>query len=203
MRKHVVTFIQIHDVWMMLVLVLLSFMVIFTHLASGILWIYILLGILLYIVSEYTTHRFFFHMKAPKNKLFLKFMKRIHYDHHDDPDDVKLLFLPIWYSLPQLGILVGIVTLLTDHISYGLAVFIGSATTLLYYEWSHFVAHHPIQPKTVFGKWMKKLHLLHHYKNENYWYGVTNPSMDYLFGTMKDGKEVSKSDTARKLEMKG
>ena len=169
------------------------------HLGNGIVWLTLVMGSLLYIISEYTTHRFFFHMKAPKNPLFLKFMKRIHYDHHEDPNNLKLLFLPLWYSIPQLIILIGIVTVLTGQFLLGVVVFIGAASTMLYYEWTHYIAHRPYQPKTAWGKWMKKLHLLHHFKNENYWYGVTNPSLDYLFGTMKDGNKVSKSETARKL----
>ncbi len=91
--------------------------------------------------------------------------------------------------------------LISGELAFGLALFVGAACTLLYYEWTHFIAHRPVQPKSAWGKWVKKLHLLHHYKNENYWFGVTNPSMDYLFGTMKDGKDVSKSETARKLDM--
>lgn len=71
-------------------------------------------GLFFFMFSEYATHRFFFHIKAPKNKLFLKFMKRIHYDHHTYPDDLKLLFLPIWYSIPNLGALCVIFYLITQ-----------------------------------------------------------------------------------------
>lgn len=71
---------------------------------------------------------------------------------------------------------------------------------LLMYEWKHFIAHVPIKPKTKFGRWVKKLHLLHHHKNENYWYGVSTPFVDVLFGTLKDEKEVMTSQTVKNLE---
>lgn len=144
------------------------------------------------------THRFLFHMKPPKHPLFLKFMKRIHYDHHEFPDDLKLLFLPIWYSFPQM-VAVSLVVGLISNSTYGFAMFTGLSLALLYYEWVHYVAHRPIKPKTAFGKWMKKVHLWHHFKNEHYWFGVTNPTLDYMMGTFKDEREVEKSETARKL----
>lgn len=63
---------------------------------------------------------------------------------------------------------------------------VGSLGLLLYYEGSHYVSHRPIAPLTPWGRWMKKYHLWHHFKNEHDWYGVTNPSMDLLFGTYRD-----------------
>lgn len=201
MGKYVKEFFSIHDIWILSSLIVVGLVSSVSQMGRWEIWLSIVIGIILYIISEYTTHRFFFHMKAPKNKWFLQFMKRIHYDHHEEPNELKLLFLPIWYSLPQLAIVVLVVTLLTGDLFLAVAVFTGTASTILYYEWTHYVAHRPYQPITVWGKYMKKLHILHHYKNENYWYGVTNPSMDYLFGTMKDGKDVSKSETAKKLTM--
>jgi sterol desaturase/sphingolipid hydroxylase (fatty acid hydroxylase superfamily) len=41
---------------------------------------------------------------------------------------------------------------------------------------------------------------LHHFKNENYWFGVSTPFVDVLFGTLKDEKNVETSQTARDLE---
>lgn len=49
---------------------------------------------------------------------------------------------------------------------------------------------------------MKKVHLLHHFKNENYWFGVTNMMYDKAFGTYKEEKEAEKSETARQLEQR-
>jgi sterol desaturase/sphingolipid hydroxylase (fatty acid hydroxylase superfamily) len=71
---------------------------------------------------------------------------------------------------------------------------------LLVYEWKHYVAHRPIKPITKFGRLIKKLHILHHFKNENYWYGVSTPIFDGLFGTLKDEKKVNTSTTAKSLE---
>ena len=158
------------------------------------------IGLIFFMFSEYATHRFFFHIKAPKNELFLKFMKRIHYDHHTYPDDLKLLFLPIWYSIPNLGTLCVIYYLLTRDFIQTIAFGSGLVLMLLVYEWKHYVAHRPIKPKTKIGRHIKKLHILHHFKNENYWYGVSTPIFDRIFGTLKDEKEVMTSNTAKALE---
>ena len=74
---------------------------------------------------------------------------------------------------------------------------------LLFYEWTHYIAHRPLRPISPWGRWMKKVHLWHHFKNENYRYGVTNPAYDFLMGTFKDQKDVAQSKTAKNLEKRG
>jgi sterol desaturase/sphingolipid hydroxylase (fatty acid hydroxylase superfamily) len=158
------------------------------------------IGILIYMFSEYLTHRYVFHIKAPKNTLLFKLIKRLHYDHHKKPNDLKLLFLPIWYSAPSLFILSTLLFLITRSIPYTLSFASGLMFMFFIYEWKHYVAHRPLKPKTRFGRWIKKTHTLHHYKNENYWYGVSTPFIDVIFGTLKDEKDVEMSATAKDLE---
>lgn len=159
------------------------------------------LGLFVFILSEYFTHRFFFHLKAPKNPLFLKFLKRIHYDHHLYPHDLKLLFLPLWYSIPNFLLLSAIFYSFLHNQLLTVGFGLGLIAMLLTYEWKHYVAHRPLKPKTRFGRWVKKVHLLHHFKNENYWFGVSNPFVDVIFGTFREEKEVETSKTAKSLEM--
>ncbi|MFC5773178.1 sterol desaturase family protein [Ectobacillus antri] len=162
-----------------------------------------LFGLIFFMFSEYVTHRFLFHLKPPKNPLFLKFLKRIHYDHHAVPNELHLLFLPLWYSLPNFLVLCAIFYALTGSLTRTVAFGVGLMTMLLVYEWKHYVAHTPLKPKTRFGKWLKKTHQLHHFKNENYWFGVSNPFVDVLFGTLKHEKDVETSQTAKNLEKRG
>ncbi|MHA6481853.1 sterol desaturase family protein [Paenibacillus sp. strain BS8-2] len=157
-------------------------------------------GLVGFMFSEYLTHRFFFHLKAPRHPLFLQLLKRLHYDHHTYPNDLKLLFLPLWYSLPNFVVFVGVFYLVTGLPDASAAFAAGLITMLLVYEWKHYVAHRPMQPRTKLGKWVKKTHLLHHFKNENYWYGVSTPFVDALFGTLKDEKQVPTSAFVKDLE---
>lgn len=158
------------------------------------------LGLLIFMFSEYMTHRFLFHLKPPKQPFFLKMLKRLHYDHHTDPTNLHLLFLPLWYSIPNLAILAILFYFIVGNLWLTFAFAVGLKTMLLIYEWKHYVAHRPVKPISSFGKWVKKMHILHHYKNENYWYGVSTPFVDVLFGTLKDEKEVETSKTAKDLE---
>jgi sterol desaturase/sphingolipid hydroxylase (fatty acid hydroxylase superfamily) len=158
------------------------------------------LGMLVFMFSEYLTHRFVFHLKPPKTPFLLKMLKRLHYDHHTHPNDLHLLFLPLWYSLPNLSVLAIIFYLIAGSWWLTLAFASGLMTMLFLYEWKHYIAHRPIKPRTKFGKWVKKTHILHHFKNENFWYGVSTPFVDVLFGTLKNEKEVETSKTAKDLE---
>ncbi|WIY62750.1 sterol desaturase family protein [Bacillus arachidis] len=189
-----------HDIIIMLGVMILFIIILQMQLFTGIAGISCLAGIIFYTVNEYVTHRFLFHMKPPKNPFLLKMLKRLHYDHHVYPDDLKLLFLPAWYSLPGFAIYLFILYGITKDVTITLSFGIGMIIMLLVYEWKHYIAHRPIRPLTRFGRWLKKTHILHHYKNENYWFGVSNPVYDFLFGTYKNGKDVELSRTARNLE---
>lgn len=170
---------------------------------QGITWwllLHVSIGLIVFMFSEYFTHRFLFHLKAPKNPFFLNILKRLHYDHHTNPNDLHLLFLPIWYSIPNFAILSSIYYVGVGSFTSTIAFGTGLIAMLLAYEWKHYVAHRPLKPKTRLGKWLKKTHILHHYKNENYWFGVSNPFMDILFGTLESEKKVQTSETAKNLE---
>jgi sterol desaturase/sphingolipid hydroxylase (fatty acid hydroxylase superfamily) len=172
---------------------------------KGLSWpilIFFFSGLIAFMLGEYLTHRFLFHLKAPENPFFLKILKRLHYDHHKYPNDLKLMFLPIWYSIPNISGFSIVFYLIARTFQGTLAFSLGLILMLLTYEWKHFVAHRPIKPMTRFGVWLKKTHILHHYKNENYWYGVSTPFFDFMFGTFKDEKEVESSQTAKDLEKK-
>ncbi|MCA0993828.1 sterol desaturase family protein [Guptibacillus hwajinpoensis] len=169
---------------------------------SPIVLLFILIGIVTYMFSEYLTHRFLFHIKTPQNPYLLKLIKRLHYDHHKVPNDLKLLFLPFWYSFPNLFLLCFIFYWLSGSLLHTLAFSTGLLAMFFFYEWKHYIAHRPFKPRTKFGQWLKKTHILHHYKNENYWYGVSTPFVDVLFGTLKKEKDVQMSQTAKDLEQR-
>ncbi|MDP9018176.1 MAG: sterol desaturase family protein [Candidatus Eremiobacteraeota bacterium] len=158
-----------------------------------------LLGMVIFFTSEYSTHRFLFHAKPMKNAFILHLQHRLHYDHHTEPDRLGLLFLPPWFVLPVFA-LYGLVYLaITKQPALALSLLAGNLLALFYYEWVHYVAHVPFVPVTAYGKWIKKYHLLHHFKNEHFWFGVTNPSMDVLSRTYREKEDVTRSATTRQL----
>lgn len=124
---------------------------------------------------------------------------RLHYDHHVDPSKIDLLFLPLWFTVPTALLYFGIYFAATRSSALALSLTFGSLLAMLYYEWTHYVAHTPIVPLTRFGKWMKKYHLWHHFLNEHLWYGVTNPTMDFLLRTYRHVSETGCSNTVREI----
>lgn len=200
MMKHLQTFFGYPDVGVMSLLTLLMAAVALLLAPRPGLWLAFLLGVALFFLSEYLTHRFLFHMEPPQHPGLRRLLSRLHYHHHEKPNDLDLLFLPLWYSLPLLVVFGLVSRWVTGNWGLAAAFLTGAMSLLLYYEWSHYVAHRPINPITPWGRWMKKYHLWHHFKNEHYWYGVTNPSLDLLFGTYREVDSVAKSPTARKLD---
>ena len=157
------------------------------------------IGALVFFGSEYTTHRFMFHAPPQRNAFVLKLQHRLHYDHHVTPDELGLLFLPVWFVIPVASLTLAIYFAITRDWSASAALLLGSVLGLLWYEWVHYVAHIPFVPKTRFGRWIKKYHLWHHFKNERMWFGVTNPSMDLFGRTYARVDEIDRSATTRIL----
>jgi hypothetical protein len=161
--------------------------------------LWLLAGVLAFYLSEYTFHRFLFHAPPSKRSWLLRLQRRLHYDHHVEPGRLNLLFLPLWFTVPNLAI-TGLVAwaLLGDGAS-AISLVLGAILALLHYEWVHYAAHIPYQPHTRFGRWMKRNHLWHHFKNERFWFGVSNPMLDFVSGTWRQPDSVARSTTVREL----
>jgi hypothetical protein len=159
----------------------------------------ILIGALLFFLTEYSTHRFLLHAPPLKNPFVLRMQHRLHYDHHVEPERLDLLFLPPWFLFPALAIFVAVYFAIAHNVAVVAALVLGNLLGLLYYEWVHYVAHIPYRPRTPVGRWMKKYHLWHHFKNEHLWFGVTNPSMDFVWRTYVRVDEADRSGSTRIL----
>jgi 4-hydroxysphinganine ceramide fatty acyl 2-hydroxylase len=158
----------------------------------------VLLGALMFYLSEYGMHRFAFHAPPLSWPLARKLQHRLHYDHHVEPNRLDLLFLPLWFLVPNLAVATGLFALIFGAETSASALF-GMMLAILHYEWVHYVAHIPYQPRTRFGRWIKQYHLRHHFISEKHWFGVSNPTLDGVFGTFRAPGDVDKSSTTRKL----
>ena len=156
-------------------------------------------GALLFYVTEYSTHRFMFHARPSRFAWLRAKQHRLHYDHHLEPARLDLLFLPLWYVVPNLivtGLLAFMVVRDTGMVA---GLVLGASLAVLHYEWVHFIAHMPYVPKTAAGRWMKRYHLKHHFINERLWFGVSNPGMDVIYRTFHDPQDGTRSRTTRVL----
>ncbi|MGA2792749.1 MAG: sterol desaturase family protein [Roseiarcus sp.] len=158
----------------------------------------VLVGALLFYLSEYSWHRFAFHAPPAPWAWMRRLQHRLHYDHHAEPNRLDLLFLPFWFLGPNLAITAALVYLALGAAAVA-PVMLGVLLAILHYEWVHYVAHIPYQPRARFGRWMKQYHLRHHFISEKLWFGVSNPSLDLVYRTYREPKTVAKSATVRKL----
>lgn len=158
----------------------------------------ILVGALLFYLSEYGMHRFAFHAAPLSSPIARKLQHRLHYDHHVEPNRLDLLFLPLWFLVPNLALAAGLFALAFGIQAAGSAL-LGMMLAILHYEWVHYVAHIPYQPRTRLGRWIKQYHLRHHFISEKHWFGVSNPALDRVFGTVRGPGAAQKSPTTRNL----
>jgi 4-hydroxysphinganine ceramide fatty acyl 2-hydroxylase len=158
----------------------------------------IVLGALLFYLSEYGMHRFAFHAAPLSWPPARRLQHRLHYDHHVEPNRLDLLFLPLWFLMPNLAVAAGLFALVfgIDAAASGL---LGMMLAILHYEWVHYIAHIPYRPRTPLGRWTKQYHLRHHFISEKHWFGVSNPTLDGVFGTFRGPGANEKSATTRKL----
>src|SRR5271167_23008 len=158
----------------------------------------ILLGAALFYLVEYAMHRFAFHAPPLRWASLRKMQQRLHYDHRVEPSRLDLLFLPLWFLAPNLLLTAALVALVLG-IQAVASVMLGVMLAILHYEWVHYVAHIPYQPRTRLGRWIKQYHLRHHFVSEKHWFGVSNPTLDGVFGTFHGPDAAEKSATTRKL----
>jgi hypothetical protein len=118
---------------------------------------------------------------------------RSHRLHHKDPADLSWQFIHPYAVLGGFAINVVLVTVNPHTATYAL----GATAMTLGYEWTHFLIHTDVRPRNPIYRTLWRHHRLHHFRNENYWYGVTGRLGDRVLGTLPDKNDVPVSPTAR------
>jgi dihydroceramide fatty acyl 2-hydroxylase len=139
-----------------------------------------LLGYAIWTLGEYLGHRYLFHAKFPG-----KWGDRIHFlihgVHHVHPNDPLRLVMPILLSGPiMLAAL--LVARFLFGLPFGYPALMGFIIGYLGYDMVHYYVHHA-DPKTWLGLTLRRLHMMHHFRDHERGYGVSAPYWDYVFGT--------------------
>ena len=140
-------------------------------------------GVLSWGLIEYVLHRFIFHHHA-RSRLGRKLIYHAHLSHHENPEANNRHFASLLLSAP---IATGYWLLswaLTESLAAASYLFIGMSGGYFYYQWLHFHCHHH-KSRRRFLKYLRRYHLLHHYKTPELRFGVTSPLFDLLFGTFQ------------------
>ena len=165
-----------------------------------------ILGTLLaYPFVEYTVHRFILHSRyLYKSPWTAALWKRIHYDHHQDPNDLRVLFGALSTTLPTI-----LVATFPIGMSLGgwigvLLAFATGVACFMVYELCHCMQHLRVNPKNKVLRRIKRHHLLHHFHNEQGNFGITSLFCDRLFGSLyASADDVSVSSTVSNLGYQG
>lgn len=159
------------------------------------------LAILIYPLVWYLLHRFVLHGRyLYRIKATSAMWKRIHFDHHQDPHNLNVLFGALVTTLPTIAVVTLPIGWLVGGPAGATAALATGLITTCFYEFCHCVQHLNFQPKSAFLQRIKRLHLAHHFHNEQGNYGITNFLWDRLLGSYYDRpRDVPKSATVFNL----
>ena len=145
----------------------------------------------------YALHRWVLHSRWMFKVPFLaSTWKRIHYDHHQDPNHLEVLFGALHTTLPTIAAVTipvgyGIGSLWSPEAAFGgacAALATGLVTTCIY-EFVHCIQHLAYKPKSKWLAEMKRRHMAHHFHDETGNFGITTFFWDKLFGTHYDREQ--------------
>ena len=127
-------------------------------------------------------------------------LARKHREHHADPRDLPLVFIPtraLLWLLPSYAVIAWL-AMPTTASMWSLLVSVYGIK--FGYEWVHYLVHSDYRPVSRWFRHVWRNHRLHHYKNEHYWFGVTTAgTADRLLHTYPSPGSVQTSDTVKDL----
>jgi sterol desaturase/sphingolipid hydroxylase (fatty acid hydroxylase superfamily) len=140
----------------------------------------IVVGYLLWTLTEYWLHRVVFHFE-PEGGVGARLHFLIHGVHHDHPNDPKRLVMPPGASVP-----LAVLFVLAFRVVFGadawLPVTAGFLGGYLVYDEMHYLLHHRV-PTTRLGRRLRELHMRHHFQDDTRGFGISAPYWDRVFGT--------------------
>lgn len=142
--------------------------------------LFILLGIAVWTLTEYTLHRFIFHYK-PKSKFGEKIHFIFHGVHHDYPSDSRRLVMPPSVSVPLALLFFYIFYQVLGSVSVS-PFFVGFLTGYLFYDMTHYAVHH-FNMHSKFWLIIKNHHMRHHFLDSQKGFGVSSPVWDDIMQT--------------------
>ncbi len=152
-------------------------------------------------VIWYITHRFILH-----SKILMRFQataalwKRTHYDHHQKPNDLSVLFGGLHTTVPPIVLIYGPAGYAVAGEGGAFAAIAAGIAMTMLYEYVHCIQHLGFMPTSRFLRHLKRAHLLHHYHDESGNYSITDFWVDRVLGSYyPDAAARPRSATARNL----
>lgn len=139
-------------------------------------------GVVLWTLTEYTIHRFAFHIH-PTSDLGRRLHFLVHGIHHDYPRDSTRLVMPLLVSVPLAAAFFLLFRAVVSP--YHSALFAGFVGGYVAYDSIHYATHHWPMTGRI-GRFLKEYHMKHHYVDDDTAYGVSSPLWDLVFGTVPE-----------------
>jgi sterol desaturase/sphingolipid hydroxylase (fatty acid hydroxylase superfamily) len=144
-----------------------------------------LIGLFIWTPTEYLMHRFVFHFR-PRSPFQEKIVYLFHGIHHHQPQCKTRLVMPPVVSIPLALLFYGLFSLIFGeflHLSAWVRPMVSGFTIgYLAYDLTHYATHH-FPMRSGVGKYLKRYHMMHHYKTPDQRFGVSSPLWDIVFGT--------------------
>ncbi|WP_241767650.1 sterol desaturase family protein [Tanticharoenia sakaeratensis] len=138
----------------------------------------------IYPIAWYAIHRFILHGQwLYRSRWTAALWKRIHFDHHQDPHLLDVLFGSPINTIPTIALITAPVGYLIGGAAGAWAGLAAGFATTCVYEFFHCIQHLAYKPRWGWVARMKQLHVLHHFHDEDGNYGITNYLPDRLFGS--------------------
>lgn len=150
----------------------------------------IVVALLVYPLVWHLLHQYVLHSRWMwKWKMLSPTWKRIHYDHHQDPNNLNVLFGALHTTVPTVALATIPVGWLIGGIGGAAAAFATGILTTCYYEFMHCIQHLAFKPRWKWVQFMKQRHNEHHYFDEDGNFGITNYFWDRVLGTFYEKKD--------------
>ena len=144
----------------------------------------IAISVVAYPLVWYVLHRFVLHSTwMYKIPLLAKTWKRTHYDHHQDPNHLEVLFGSLLNTVPTILLATVPLGYLIGGVGGAAAAAAAGMLLTVVNEFVHCIQHLAYKPKHPLLVTMKARHLEHHYHDETGNFGITSFAADKLFGT--------------------
>lgn len=144
-----------------------------------------LIGLFFWTLTEYILHRFVFHF-VPRNPAQEKIIYLFHGIHHNQPQCKTRLVMPPVVSIPLASVFYGLFTLILGvffNLPHWITPMVSGFTLgYLAYDLTHYATHH-FPMRSGIGKYLKRYHMMHHYKTPDQRFGVSSPLWDLVFHT--------------------
>ncbi|HLT28933.1 MAG TPA: sterol desaturase family protein [Myxococcaceae bacterium] len=131
---------------------------------------------------EYVLHRSLFHWEG-NGPLTRKFHAIIHGYHHDYPDDLDRLVMPLGASIPLAVVIAGLLWLVGQP-QATIPFFVGLVAGYLWYDYLHYSVH-ARAPRTKWGKGLRAHHMAHHFNTPDKNFGISHLWIDKVMGSMR------------------